>query len=317
MISKIRAALVTGATGFIGSALARRLARSGVGVTCLVRAGSARKGALAEVPGLTVIELPSFDPDPLRAALSRVPAEVVFHLASYGVQPNERDTEQMLLGNVTLMERLLGAVRDLPRKRFIYSGSCAEYGPVTEPERLTEAHPVAPLSPYGAAKEAAEVRGSALARELGVPFVPLRLFGVYGIGEAEHRLIPHLIAHLRRGEVPNLTGGEQARDLMYIDDVVEALVQAAIAEGIEIGTAYNVCTGEPVQIRAVAERVAAVMGKSGADLGLGRRPYRSDEAMWIVGDPALFRAATGWTPTVGLTEGIRRMVAASLSEAKP
>jgi len=317
MIAKITAALVTGATGFIGAALSRRLARSGVRVTCLVRKDSARRGVLAGVPGLTVIELPSLETDPLHATLARVPAEVLFHLASYGVHPGERDGEQMMEGNVTLMKRLLLSTAALRLKRFIYTGSSAAYGLAAEPERLTEVHPIAPISLYGAAKAAAELQGSAIARDLGVPFVPLRLFGVYGIGEAEHRLVPQLIAHLRRGEVPSLTDGEQARDMIYIDDMVEALLLAATAPGIEPQTAYNVCSGEPVRVRAVAERVAALLGKPGADLGLGRRPYRSDETMWIVGDPRRFRAATGWRPKVGLTEGIRRMVASSLAAAGP
>lgn len=307
-------ALVTGATGFIGSALVRRLTQIGVRTTCLVYPGRARSPRLAGLPSVNVIEVPSFAPDVLRAPLSGVRAEVVFHLASYGVDPSQREKARLLEGNVTLMERLLDATAELPLRRFIYTGSCSEYAIAVEPERITESHPIAPISPYGAAKAAAELQGSAIARERSIPFVPLRLFGVYGIGEAEHRLIPHVIDHLRRDEPPSLTPGEQARDLMYLDDVVEALIQAATAPGIEPHTAYNVCTGEPVRIRAVAERVAALLGKPDADLGLGRRPYRSDEAMWVVGDPQRFHAATGWKPRIGLTEGIRRAVLYALGE---
>lgn len=314
--AKLTAALVTGATGFIGSALVRRLTQLGVRTTCLVHTGRARAPRLVGLPGLHVIETPSFSSDALRASLSRarVPAEVVFHLASYGVNPSERDKGQLLAGNVTLMERLLEATAELPLRRFIYTGSCSEYGMATEPERIAESYPIAPTSPYGAAKAAAELQGGAVAKERGVPFVPLRLFGVYGMGEAEHRLLPHLIDHLRRGEEPSLTLGEQSRDLMYLDDVVEALIQAATAPGIEPHTAYNVCTGEPVRIRAVAERVAALLGKPDAALGLGRIPYRSEEAMWIVGAPDRFRAATGFRPRIGLTEGLRRVVAHALGE---
>ena len=311
MTTPIRAALVTGATGFIGGALSRRLAGSGAHVTCLVRPGSGRSAELASVPGIAVIEPPSFETEALRAALSDVAADVVFHLASYGVRPDERDEEQLRTGNVVLTERLLYACAALHPRRFVYTGTCTEYGAVAEPERLTEQHALAPASPYGAAKVAAERQGTDLARELGIPFVPLRLFGVYGAGEAEHRLVPYLIGQLRRDEAPSLTGGEQARDLMYVEDMVDALIQAATAPGIEPGTPYNVCTGEPVRIRAVAAQVAALLGKPSADLGLGRRPYRSDESMWIVGDPARFRAATGWTPAVDLVEGIRRTIAAA------
>jgi len=314
--SPLRTALVTGATGFIGSALAQRLARSGVRVTCLVRPGSVRIATLSHIPGITVVESPTFDSDTIRAALSYLPVEVVFHLASYGVQPNDRDEEQLALGNVVLTERLLMACRGLSVGRFIFSGTCSEYGPVAEPELLSEVHALAPSSPYGAAKAEAEVRGISVGRELGIPFIPLRLFGVYGVGEAPLRLIPYVIAQLLRGDVPSLTGGEQVRDLMYVDDMVDALVATATAPGVQPGTAYNVCTGTAVRVRAVAERVAALLGKAGADLGLGRLPYRADEAMWIVGDPMRFMVATGWKPTTTLTEGIHRMIAAARSRAK-
>jgi nucleoside-diphosphate-sugar epimerase len=315
MSEGITAALVTGATGFIGSALARRLARGGARTACLVRARSPRAARLSGVAGIEIIEATSFEPSELRAALSSVKAEVVFHLASYGVNPAQRDPAQMIEGNANLLVRLLLAASGGPLRRFVYTGSCSEYAPTQEPERITELHPLRPISLYGAAKAAAYLYGNVLARQLGVPFVTLRPFGVYGIGEAEHRLVPHLIDHLRRGARPSLTGGEQVRDLTYIDDVVDALIAAATAPRIESYQAYNVCSGAPLRIRAVAEKVASLAGKPDADIGLGERPYRNDEAMWVVGDGTRFSDATGFRPSIGIDEGLRRVVVHALGEA--
>jgi nucleoside-diphosphate-sugar epimerase len=177
--------------------------------------------------------------------------------------------------------------------------------------RIREEHPLEPPSLYGAAKAAAALFGKALAARLGIAFVPLRLFGVYGPGEAPSRLVPHLIAHFRAGTTPALTPGGQARDFTYIDDVVEALMAAATAPGVVAGRAYNVCSGVPSLVREVAHLAARAVGKEGADLGLGRRAYRDDEPMWIVGDPSRFTEATGWTARVALEEGIRRMAEAT------
>jgi UDP-glucose 4-epimerase len=309
MTMEIATAIVTGATGFIGSALAKRLAQSGVRTVCPVRAESPRAASLDGIPGIEPVRLGSFSTAKLEGALGAIPADAVFHLASYGVDPKERDPEAMVDGNITLLARLVALAPRWPLRRFVHTGTCSEYAPVAEPERLTESHLVAPTSLYGAAKAAAGVYAGGLSRQLGVPLIVLRLFGVYGVGEAGHRLVPYLIDCLSRGVTPELTGGEQARDLTYVDDVVDALLAAASAPGVEAHGVYNVGSGVPVQIRAVAAATARLLGKPESALGLGRRPYRSDESMWIVADPSRFCAASGWRARVSLEEGIARMIA--------
>ena len=309
MTREIATAIVTGATGVIGSALALRLARDGVRTLCPVRAASPRAAALDGIPNLEPIRLPSFSAAELEGALGAVAPDAIFHLASYGVDPKERDPEVMLDGNITLLARLVTLAARWPQCRFIHTGSCSEYGPAREPERLTETHLVAPTSLYGAAKAAAGIYAGGLARQLGVPLVTLRLFGVYGVGEAPHRLIPYLLKCLSTGVTPELTGGEQSRDLTCIDDLVLALLVAARAPRIEAHGIYNVGSGVPVQIRAVATTTARLVGEPESALGLGRRPYRSDESMWVVADPGRFQAATGWRARITLEEGIARMIA--------
>jgi UDP-glucose 4-epimerase len=298
-------ALVTGGTGFIGRALVARLAAGGARVVCLVRPG--RGGALPDRPGVRAVELSDWSADALARALAGQQFDAVFHLAASGVSPDARDPDGLIDGNVALTCRLIAAVSTAPPRRFVHVGSCSEYAPADEPTRLAEDHPLEPTSLYGAAKASAWLCGRALAVRLGVPLVCARLFGVYGPGEAPARLVPYLLDRLRQGVAPELTPGGQARDFTYVRDVADALLLAATAPAIEPMRAYNVCSGEPVRIRDMAAQVARAVGREGADLGLGRRPYRDDEPMWIVGDPARFAAATGYRPQVALAEGIRRM----------
>ncbi|WP_437280966.1 NAD(P)-dependent oxidoreductase [Sorangium sp. So ce375] len=312
--------LVTGATGFIGAALAARLAAAGARTACIVRADSPRRGRLAGVAGVEVTPVSSFSTPELARAVAAIRPEVVFHLAASGVNPSERDPELVVDGNVGLTTRLLAALAATEAHRparFLHAGSCSEYAPAEEPARLREDHPLESTCVYGAAKAAAYLCGKAVAARLRIPFVALRLFGVYGPGEGPARLIPHLIARFRAGEAPALTPGAQARDLTYVDDVIEALIAAATSPRLEPGQAYNVCSGVPVRVREVAERVARAAGWPGDDLGLGRRPYRDDEPMWIVGDPSRFAEATGWRPRVPLDEGVRRMLGAADAEGAP
>src|SRR5580698_8355147 len=109
MTAIVTAALVTGATGFIGSALTRRLASSGSRTTCLVREDGPASGKLAAIPGVSVVRPKSFEPEALRAALSDVPMDTVFHLASYGVRSTQRDPAHLIEGNVGLLELLLSS----------------------------------------------------------------------------------------------------------------------------------------------------------------------------------------------------------------
>ncbi|WP_437592141.1 NAD-dependent epimerase/dehydratase family protein [Sorangium sp. So ce1000] len=316
--------LVTGATGFIGAALAARLTTrltiTGARTACLVRADSPRRGRLEGVAGVEITPVASFSTPELARAVGAIQPEVVFHLAASGVNPSERDPELVVDGNVGLTTRLLAALAATEAHRparFVHAGSCSEYAPAPEPTRLREDHPLEPTCVYGAAKAAAYLCGRAAAARLGIPFVALRIFGVYGPGEGPARLIPHLLARFRAGEAPALTPGAQARDLTYVDDVVEALLAAATSRGLESGRAYNVCSGAPVRVREVAALVARAAGWPGDDLGLGRRPYRDDEPMWIVGDPSRFAEATGWRPRVPLDEGVRRMIEAADAEGAP
>ncbi len=308
-MSQPRSVLVTGATGLVGSALVRLLRAEDIPVYCLLRRGSLSK--LPPLAGLDAIEVPAFSTEALRKALGGISCDTIFHLASYGVQINDRDRDQLISGNVELLAHVLEAFSDRPPARFIFTGSCSEYGfPAKNGQPISEDQPLRPTSLYGAAKVAAEAYGQALALRLKIPFTTLRLFNVFGPAEGPHRLLPSIIQALDQDCAVDLTGGEQQRDLLHVNDVAGALLAAARSEALKTSTAYNVCSGHPVRIREVGETAAKLMGKPHSLLQWGKLPYRSDEPMWVVGDPTRFQQDTSWRPTMSLTEGIRDMVAA-------
>ena len=304
-------ALVTGANGFIGSSLVRRLVAEGVTVYAMVRT-HADLSRLEGISGVKVIKVQSFELAELQQSLSKISAEVVFNLASYGVNPQDRDPEAMIEGNVNLVARLLLATAQWPLKWFVHTGSCSEYGGNPQPNTfISEDMPLQLTSLYGLAKAASVICGNAQALQLGTPFTTLRLFGVYGVGEGPHRLIPYLIDRLNRGESVDLTPGEQVRDLLYVDDVADAFMAAAQSTNLTSCTVYNLCSSQPVRIRDIAEAVADAMNAPRNLLQFGERPYRPDEAMWIVGDNRRFKDVTKWEPQIHLTDGIRRMIESS------
>lgn len=308
-MSRFRSALVAGATGFIGSVLVRRLLAEQVEVTCLVRSKS-KSSLLPTDRAVRMVEVPSFDLANLKARLADVSAEVVFSLASFGVQQEDRDIHQLLDGNLGLLAHLLEATAGRPILRFIHAGSCSEYGnPLAVGAPISEDQPLRPTSMYGAAKAAAAIFGGSLASHLGIPFLTLRLFGVYGTRERPQRLIPYVIDRLARNQTVDLTAGEQVRDLLFEDDVAEAFVEAAKAERLKLFEAYNVCSGRAMRIRELGEMVADKLDRPRNLLHWGERPYRLDEPMWLVGDNRRFLEATPWRVRTPVEEGIRRMIA--------
>lgn len=302
-------ALVTGATGLVGRALVRLLESEGARVTGLHRGTAAAGG----------IRVRSYDPEVVRSAVRGLQVDYAFHLGAYGVKPHEAEPLELIRGNAGVTAAVLDALAEAPPRRFLFAGSSAQYRPVDPPKLLSEDCPQQPLSLYGVAKYSAEQTARLLARKHGIWFVSLRLFGVYGPGESPHRLIPHLARTIASGLAPELSAGEQARDWVFVEDVAEAFAAAAAAD--ELGhDAYNVCSGAGVKVRDVASLVGrAASGHRLTDeqLGLGRKSYRADEAMWLVGDPSRFAAATGWRATTPLEKGVQRTVEWALANPQP
>lgn len=199
----------------------------------------------------------------------------------------------MIEGNIAILLRVLRATADWPLRRFVHASSCSEYGyPEREGALIAETHPIQPKSLYGAAKAASVLCGNALAFSLSVPFVTLRLFGVFGTQEGPQRLVPYLISRLLNDQPVDLTGGEQVRDFLFEDDVAAAFLAAESSEGLRSGQVYNMYASTPTRIRDEGELVADAMAKPRDLLHWGERPYRPDEPMWMVGDNRRFRGAT-------------------------
>jgi nucleoside-diphosphate-sugar epimerase len=305
-VTVARTALVAGCTGFVGSAVARRLLADGWRVVAPVRQTSGDRHRLAGLPGLDVVEVDGYTAGELRQAFAAKP-EVVFNLASAGVA-GKADPDDIVSGNVTLTMNLLRAAAEVGVRRFVHTGSCFEYAAVPAGELMTEGSPAVPWSVYGAAKLASVHLARTAAVMWKVPLVVLRLFGVYGPGEASKRLVPYLIDRLRKGEASDLTPGTQVRDLLYIDDAAEAFASAADHTGVGDGRIFNVCTGVPVVVRQVGETVARLLGAPQELLRWGAIPPRTEEPPWIVGDGTAFRAAIGWQPKHDLTAGLRAAI---------
>jgi nucleoside-diphosphate-sugar epimerase len=300
-------ALVTGASGFIGTHLVTRLLSAGTHVTVLARSSTVLPTAWRE--RVRVIALDNFTERNLRRLLD-APTEVVFHLAAYGVKPNHRDIDEMIRINVEL-PAVLARLCSEWRACMMMAGTFSEYCSPSAKRLVSEDSPLEQRKLYGSSKAAGGLMASAVAYGSGVGFRLLRLFKVYGAGEAPHRLLPALVSGLVKRERVPISAGTQVLDFVYIDDVVEALLRADAHCREKGGVAtWNVATGQPHSVREFAEQVAAAMNADKSLLDFGAIDIRKDDEPWLVGSPDLLRSELGWQPSIGLEDGVRAAVTA-------
>jgi nucleoside-diphosphate-sugar epimerase len=298
-------ALVTGGGGFLGRHLVRRLTSEGWQVYDL---DFANRPPRESPPGAVALRAARLEAAAIQALLPAEPFTAVFHLAAAGVAPHDRDPRTLVDSNVLLGHTLLEALRDRRPGSVVITGSCSEYaeGPAGVP--LTESMPLSATDLYGASKAAGTLWSLALARHWELNATAVRIFHIYGPGEAPHRLVSGLVRDLRCGRPVEMSPGDQKRDLLYVDDVVSGLLAAA---GAAPGGVYNLCSGAPVTVREVAHTAARVLDRPADLLRFGALPYRPGEPLWLVGNPDRFQAATGWKPVFTLEAGIRAMMEAS------
>lgn len=294
------AALVTGATGFIGRNLVTRLVEAGVDVVCLLRekslvpdfppsaAGAFRSARILRVSGGL---------DEVWRALPRV--DWIFHLAAAGVKPSERDPALLNAANVDYPRQMVEFAAKVGA-RFVMAGSSAEYADPTGAAALDEASPPQRERIYGASKAEGTMAALATARARAVPALCCRLFNIYGPGEPEHRLFAAAVSgFIARRRIP-LSSGTQIRDFVSVSDACSGMLAAAAWLADQTGTngngVMNLCSGQGRSVLEFARDVGLAVGGDPALIGIGDLPLRADDVPALVGDSGLLRSRTGWRP---------------------
>lgn len=308
--------LVTGGLGFIGSSLAIRLVALGARVTVLDVLNPGQGGNPANLEPVTG-DLCLVIGDQADAAvigdLVRGKA-LTFNLAGRGAHMDSiRDPLADLHSNATAQLTLLEACRvHNPATKVVFAGTRSQYGR-TRQLPVTEEHPQLPSDINGANKLAAERYHFFYSTLHGLRTTSLRLTNTYGPRQ--------LMAHGRQGfmnwfmrramdgaEIQVYGDGAQLRDLVYIDDVVEAFLLAGMNPAAD-GEPFNVGSGAPVSVRALAEQVVAGAGRGSVRLIEYPPDQRPIEVGDYVADISKIRETLGWRPSVSLADGIGRTVA--------
>ena len=301
-------ALVTGASGFIGSHLVRGLVREGLAVHALCRAGSDLSRLWDVMPRLRIHEADVLDFEGLVAAIRSARPDYVFHLGGAsvvaGAAPVAKDlVEVNLLGTVNLLD----ACESVDYRCLVQTGDAFEYGLKTGP--LKESDVCRPDTLHGITRLGATLYAQARARNLGRPIVTLRLFSVYGPCDHPRRLVPRVIAGALAGTPIALSRPEIARDWVYVEDIVDLYMEASRMPARLAGGVFNAGSGRASCIADVVETVFRLTGSRG-EARWGAFPVAAHDAGCWVADMRQTFDTFAWRPRISLEEGLERTIAA-------
>jgi nucleoside-diphosphate-sugar epimerase len=290
-------ALVTGATGFVGSHLVRRLAADGWNVHVIVRPNS-DLFLLENLLETVTIHEHDGSTNGMLAIVETANPSVVFHLASlFLAQHKPDDLEPMMQSNLLFGTQLLEAMTATGAYRLVNTGTSWQH---------FENKAYSPVCLYAATKQAYEMIVAFYTETTPLKVITLKLFDTYGPDDPR----PKLFTVLRKiGKEPKpfpFSPGEQLIDLVYIDDVVDAYMLAAQRLQTVSGNQreeYAVSSGKPIRLKEVVQLYERLQGQK-LPINWGERSYRPREVMvpWENG-----RRLPGWEPRIQLEDGIRRM----------
>lgn len=299
---EIKRAIISGATGTIGTALTELLINNGIEVLVLCRADSKRSHRIIRHP-LVYKKLCNFE------HLNEIDNDTgkqwdcFFHFAWAGAAGNGRNDMLLQNNNVRIALNAVQMANKFGCKKYIGAGSQAEYGRHTEilkPDTATF-----PEMGYGYAKLCAGMMTRDFAHQLKMEHNWLRILSVFGPHDGMNSMIAQTLIRLKKGESPEFTKGEQIWDYVYSKDAARAFFNVA-QKGID-GKIYVLGSGEA---RPLAEYLKALRDivSPGLELKLGIRPYSDNQVMYLVGDSSELMKDTGYQPQYTFEEGVKDMM---------
>ena len=305
--------LVTGAAGFIGSALCRQLQSEGHEVIGYDNLSRGRAEYLSQ--DVRLIEGDIRDAAKLKQTVAAARPAWVIHLAAMHFIPDciarPRETRDV---NVEGTRVVLEGCRDSSVQRVIFASSAAVYAPVERP-CVEDATPLRPLEVYGESKLVAEQLVRGFYDEIRIPTSVLRFFNAIGRNETNPHVVPHIFESLQRSDVIQLGNTAACRDYIDTRDVATAI--AAVAGAVEGFGVFNVGTGVASSVDDIVAALERILGRPITIVQEPSRVRATDRSL-LVADIANIRRATSWTPRLSLEDSLRDLVEAyGLQTAHP
>ena len=296
--------LITGASGFIGSVLARRMLQDGHEVHVLLRDLTKTWRIKDIIKDLRLWSTDLRDQSRLNVDINAISPELIYHFAAYGCYPFQSDVNNIVQTNIMGTWNLLQATSKIDYELFINAGSSSEYGFKDHP--MCESDFLEPNSYYSFAKSSQTLMCQYYARAENKPIINYRLFSVYGPYEEPTRLIPTVISRCLNGQDVDLTNPSVARDFVYVDDVVDVCIlkHSSICYCGEI---FNIGSGKQSTILEVAKAIKKSIHATGKINCNVSSPRVWDAETWV-GDCSKAEEVLGWRAKTSLGEGLVKTI---------
>ncbi|MCL4416467.1 MAG: NAD-dependent epimerase/dehydratase family protein [Patescibacteria group bacterium] len=296
-----RRVFVTGAGGFIGANLTRKLLKQNFNVHILCRTEeiSWRLRNVSQLITIHVGDITNFKL--LHRVLQKAQPDYIIHLAAYGAYHYQTDLNKIIKVNIEGTKNLLEASKNIAYKCFINTGSSSEYGFKDKP--MKEDDFCNPVSFYGTAKLTATQMCKVFAQINNKPIITLRLFSVYGPYEERGRFVPIIIKSLIIGDTINLTQGNIRRDFIYIDDVSNAYIKALDLGFRMRGKILNIGVGKEYTNDQLVKKLFKITNKK-TRIEKGAYPKRAWDTKHWRADISNAKKILSWNPKFDLTNGL-------------
>lgn len=297
--------LVTGATGFIGSGLVRRLIGRGADVHVTVREESNTWRLDEILDDITLHTVDLTHAEGINALVKKIRPGAVFHCAVYGGYSEQNEVDRIIRVNVEGTAHLLNILSEIGCGCFINTGSSSEYGIKDGPMKETD--PLEPVTVYGMSKATATALCQAVGRTHDIPNITLRPFSPYGPYDGSKRLVSSVIRACLEGRAPKLSAPGAVRDYVYIDDVLDAYMLALEKHEDLKGEVVNIGTGKQSSIGEVVDEIVELTGADvRVDWGSVENP-RNEPKTWVA-DISHAEKLLGWKPRYDLCDGLKKTI---------
>ncbi len=298
-----KSVLMTGASGFVGACLVRRLLKEGAKLHLILRP-QAQLWRLTDIlPQVRVYQSDLSDEKVLLKIVDKSAPSVIYHLSAHGAYAAQNDAQQIFRTNLMGGWNLLNAANKVGYGLFVNTGSSSEYG--YKKKSMKETDVLQPESDYAVSKASFTQLCGYIARRDKKPVVTLRPFSVYGPYEQPTRFVPTLLKSLYFKQPMDLVAPATARDFIYVDDMVEAYLRIDQLKRYP-GEIFNVGTGKQHTIEQVVKAAVYVSGCS-TNFRWGRMPARSWDTNCWVADIRKASSCLDWAPQYSLKKGLSLM----------
>ena len=294
--------IVTGANGFIGTALCRELSEQGIEIIAVVRNNQEDISEIEHLPRLRIVYCDLSDFRNLGNVIPDRDVNVLYHLAWVGSAGIMRGDYSVQINNIRFTCDTVKACADMNCERFVFASSIMEY----EVETLMKSESKPGINTlYSTAKVAADYMARTIAGGAGIDFVRAVISNIYGPGERSPRLINTSLRKLLKDEHCAFSAGEQIYDFIYITDAAKAFV--AIGEKGIANRTYYIGSLSPRPLKEFLYEMRDQVNKS-IEIGLGELPFEGISLTYDEFDVYAVMNDTGFKPMVSFTEGIQKTI---------